>query len=185
MVLKICFTGHRPNNPIMGGYNFHSDKNKMIQEEIFKKVTEVIRVKSMSEDIEAILFFYGGAIGFDQLAFDVLQKQFSGVENIYHIIAVPFENQPAKWLIYDRERYQKQLELADKIVYVDRDTSYAKVTGVGEYRSYKLHDRNKFMVKSTQIVIACYDGHSSGGTASCIKYAMEHNKEIHYLGGWF
>ena len=40
-----------------------------------------------------------------------------------------------------------------------------------------MQTRNEWMVDKADVVIACFDG-TNGGTANCVNYAREKNKEL-------
>ena len=40
--MRIAFTGHRPNNKYMGGYDYNSDKNRIIYSYIYNSVLNTI-----------------------------------------------------------------------------------------------------------------------------------------------
>lgn len=65
----------------------------------------------------------------------------------------------------DRKLYSQVSANAFQIIEVDPSLSYP---GVWVY-----HNRNKYMVDHADILIAVWNGSSSGGTASCVKYARQ------------
>ena len=156
------FTGHRPNNKHMFGYDLKHPSYKPIIE----KTTEVIEMVITREGITR--FCSGGAIGFDTISFWCVHKLKEKYSHIKNIVAVPFKNQPIKWNENDKKWYRKMLELADGVIYVDELEEYkVKDVPIGEYHVAKMSQRNKFMVNTTKITIAFSDG-SKGGTANCL-----------------
>ena len=176
MEYTICFTGHRPNK--LGGYNWNSIKNqkimKVLKDYIYKNVLTNLKTT------DKLRFICGGALGFDQMSFEVCHKikQYSLIP-ISIEIAVPFKNQSSKWFKKeDVNRQNNQVNKADKITYVDTLDNYIKCkTPCGEYNPIKLEYRNRYMVDNSNEIIAYFDG-SAGGTYNCIKYAKNKNKII-------
>ena len=177
--MNISWTGHRPNNKNMGGYDWNSSKNKIIRHMMYMKVMEIIASSSDRE----FRFISGGALGVDQFAFSVVDEQIKKVDTniitIINEIAVPFKDQPNSWFKQeDKDRYNLQLSKADVVTYVDETDGYIKMTTPqGRYNPYKLQIRNEYMVDNADIVIAVWDG-SKGGTCNCVNYAKKIGKKI-------
>jgi uncharacterized phage-like protein YoqJ len=107
-MIRISFTGHRPNNKNMGGYDWCSTKNKKIRERIYHEVANIMN----STREEEFHFISGGALGVDQFAFDVVNEikyntlKLNNVK-IMNEIAVPFKDQPNAWFKQeDKNRYK-------------------------------------------------------------------------------
>lgn len=177
-MLKISFTGHRPNK--LGGYQWGNKIQKEVRKEIEKNILDIIERTEEKE----IVFYSGGAIGVDQIAFEVVDglKEVIWFINeditIKNNIAIPFKDQDRLWRINDKERYKSQKKRADNVIYVDTEKGY-EVSGTeeGKYDVRKMQKRNEYMVDNSDILIAVFDG-SKSGTKNCIDYAKEHNKEI-------
>ena len=176
--MDICFTGHRPNK--LGGYDWRSPKNKEIMNRIRKTVTDLIN----SSDDREFTFFCGGALGVDQMAFEIVryirdQELKLNPVSISLILAMPFEKQDNNWFKQDdKDRLKKQRREADQVVLVDAltDYKYDRVP-IGEYHPAKMQLRNEFMVDNSDVVIAVWDG-SKGGTGNCVKYAEKNGRRI-------
>lgn len=177
-MLKISFTGHRPNK--LGGYQWGNKIQKEVSKEIEKNILDIIERTEEKE----IVFYSGGAIGVDQIAFEVVD---SLKEVIWFIdeditiknnIAIPFKDQDRLWRINDKERYKSQKKRADNVIYVDTEKGYETYGAEeGKYDVRKMQKRNEYMVDNSDILIAIFDG-SKSGTKNCIDYAKKHNKEI-------
>lgn len=172
----ICFTGHRPNK-LNNCYNLTDEQSKYISRKLEPVLIDLIE----DEGIER--FISGGAIGFDQIAFWTVQglkkKRYPSIVNI---VAVPFKNQPIKWLDKEIQHwYKKMLDTADEAVYVDELPLY-RVEGVpiGEYHVAKMQKRNEYMVDKSRIVLAAWDG-SKGGTGNCCRYTRKVGKTLYTL----
>ena len=171
----VCFTGHRPNK--LGGYDWDSPKNQQIMNRLRETILEIMN-KYPNEDFK---FICGGALGVDQMAFEIVSYgiQFSNSRKYILELAIPFENQPIKWFNKtDINRYNGQKEEADIVTYVDKLDNY-KIKGYAEdiYYPAKMQKRNEYMVDNSDIVIAVWDG-TKGGTYNCVQYAKKKNKEI-------
>jgi uncharacterized phage-like protein YoqJ len=180
-MINISFTGHRPSNKNLGGYDWNSNKNKKIMLRLLAAIEGIVEELNESQEDNEINFIGGGALGIDQMAIHIVE---TAIKDYYDLwitteIAVPFKNQSVKW--YNRTdviRYEKQLEEADLVTYVDTLDKY-KIKGYeeGKYYPAKMQKRNEYMVDKSDIVIAVWDG-SNGGTGNCVKYARKLHKEI-------
>lgn len=168
-MLRISFTGHRPDK--LGGYDWNTPKNKAIMKALSDKIYEV----SGEEDID---FICGGALGIDQMAFDICKKFRDTDYGVTIEVAIPFSKQACKWIYENVKTYEIQLSQADKCTYVDRLDDY-KIKGYEEdiYYPAKMQKRNEYMVDNSDVIIAVWDG-TSGGTANCVKYAKKLGKKI-------
>lgn len=172
-MVKVCFTGHRPNK--LGGYDWNSYKNIKIMQELKK---EIIKVIEANKDKET-LFICGGALGIDQMAFEICHKLKTKYNNIKLEVAIPFKNQPNNWFNKDDvKKYKEQLEKADTVTYVDKIEEY-KIKGYSEdaYYPAKMQKRNEYMVDNSEFVIAVWDG-TRGGTANCVRYSKKLGRDI-------
>lgn len=165
----VCFTGHRPNK-LPGGYDYNSDKNKELSFVLENKILELLE-KGYEH------FICGGALGVDQIAFEVLCSLRDTGCNISIEIAIPFKNQTGNWMQSSKDLYNSQLTRADKLTFVDEIYNYNKNFEIGVYHPAKMEMRNRYMVDNSDIVIAVHDG-TKGGTYNCISYAKKMNKEI-------
>lgn len=169
--MKVAFTGSRASK--LAGY----DANHY---ESFKA--------EMAMQLEALYqlgyneFISGGAQGFDQLAFwcvDELKKKHPEVRNIVHI---PFRGQERQWRtigLFGQNEYKAMLNKADEVVYL-QDELFEKREIVNA-----LMERNHSMVNASDLVVALYANDdwktASGGTAECMRYASNANKEIYQI----
>ena len=180
-MLTIAFSGHRPNNKSMGGYDWHSPKNELIMKKLKFTIVNLINCKEEKE----VTFITGGALGIDQMAFDIVEgiKLNPSIQlkyiNIKQILAMPFKNQDAKWFNpLDIDELKHEQCVADEVVLVDKLDRY-KIKGYQEdiYYPAKMQKRNEWMIDNCDILIAVWDG-SRGGTCNCVKYCKKQNKEI-------
>lgn len=175
-MLKISFTGHRPDK--LGGYDWNSEKNKKIRDKLRETIIEIM-AKSEEKQFH---FISGGALGIDQFAFYVVDSiaDNSDLDRICFIneLAIPFSSQACKWQYESAKIYEKQKSIADICTYVDRLDKY-KIKGYEEDKYYpaKMQKRNEYMVDNADIVIAVWDG-TKGGTCNCVRYAKKLGKDI-------
>ena len=172
--MKVCFTGHRPDK--LGGYDLNSPKNLAIKEAIKAEVIQIVEDYRGHE----ITFIFGGALGFDQIAFDVcFELKMSKFPFIQLEIAVPFRFQYLKWIEPSCRKYFNQLSVADKITYVDLIPQY-QVRGIlpDKYHPAKMQKRNEYMVDISDIVIGGWNGDRKGGTFNCLRYAWKEKKVV-------
>lgn len=174
---RIAFTGHRPDK--LGGYDWSSPVNRKIGLAMKKAILKEIR--SVQEtDFE---FYFGGALGADQMAFEIVDfiAQQHPELNITKVLCVPFKDQPIKWVTSSKEKYLEQLEKAEKVVYVDKEEGYHMNFPDGTYHPAKMLKRNEYMVDHCQTLIAIYNGDVGGGTFRCVEYAKKKGVNIVYV----
>jgi ribA/ribD-fused uncharacterized protein len=166
--VNVCFTGHRPDK--LGGYDWSNPVNQKIMARLKQMVSALLN------KYEKIRFICGGALGIDQMAFDICHEL--KCDGMTLELAMPFEKQDAVWLAESKEVLKSQRQRADMVTLVDTIDRY-KVSGtkVGEYNRYKLHQRNHYMVDNADLVIAVWDG-TAGGTGECVSYARKQGKSI-------
>lgn len=169
MIKTVCFTGHRPSK-LPGGYDYNSIKNKELSYELEKEILTVI-------EKGATHFICGGALGIDQIAFNILNDLRNNGCDITIEIAIPFKLQYSNWVEESKKIYFEQLKLANKLTFVDEIEKYNRNFPIEIYHPMKMEQRNRYMVDNADIVIAVWDG-TNGGTHNCIKYAKKKEKPI-------
>lgn len=125
-------------------------------------------------------FISGGAQGFDQCAFRVvnaLKKHYpdAGIKNILYL---PCKNQAGKWGdtgLFGKSEYEKMLKAADEIRYIS-----------DEYTNRCLIERNHAMVDDSDAVIGLFSDETyeklySSGTAECLNYAKDKGIDIYQI----
>lgn len=154
---RICFTGHRPNH-LPWGHNENCDLC-----ETFKTKLNFLLKECIEFGYET--FISGVALGFDTIACETVLNLKQKYPYIDLNLAIPCRNQSERWGIEDKTRYNNLLESANPI-YVSE-----------EYFKGCFNKRNRFMVDSCDLVVACFNG-QNGGTKSTINYALKKNKNI-------
>lgn len=82
--------------------------------------------------------------------------------------AIPFWGQDLLWPAKAQRRYQKLLDLADRVhVVVDTDSGDPVLNPWFAFQA-----RNEWMVDHCDLVLALWDG-SKGGTGNCVSYAKK------------
>jgi uncharacterized phage-like protein YoqJ len=191
-MIKVSFTGHRPKQ-LFGTYDTDNPKAKLLASKLLETIESLIINR------EADTFITGGALGADQIAYICVHHLKKKHPHIKNILAIPYKKQPKGWkeqlekakknnwkntvseLEKTVHRYQRMVELADEVVYVDEIPKYQprtmKKEEIGEHSNAKLQLRNIYMVDHSEIVVAVFDG-KKGGTYNCVEAAKKRKKEI-------
>ncbi len=153
-----CFTGHRPQK-LPWGY----DENDL----------RCIKFKNrLALTIEAVYesgirhFICGMALGCDMYCAEAVIELRRRKGDITLEAAVPYDGQDEAWNAVNRKRYRDILMECDSTVLLS-----------DSYTPSCMMKRNRYMVDSSSILIACYDG-KSGGTQNTVNYAIEKDLEI-------
>lgn len=164
--MKIAFTGHRPNKL---GYDY--DLTSYLVLAIKAKIIDILQYKGVifydipfaHNDMTLII---GMALGIDTLVAKIAIEY-----NIPFIAAIPCIGQESKWPKKSQDIYHNILsnKLCTKVLLSNKP-----------YDSTCMQNRNEWMVLKSDLLIAVWDK-SSGGTANCVKYAIEQKKEIIYI----
>lgn len=170
----VCFTGRRPK--YLFGYN--DDKSYLKLMSYMYDIVKNVYNKGYRN------FITGGAQGFDQLMFRVVNKlkKDNPDTNIKNILYLPCKEQSSKWGregLFGSDNYDKMLKAADDIYYVS-DT----------YTNTCLMDRNRAMIDNSSLVIALYDDENwynekrirnTSGTLNALNYAKDNDKHIYQV----
>jgi len=172
--MRVAFTGHRPDK--LGGYDLNSPYNLKLKGRIKDLVKKVIGL-SKHDSYE---FYVGGALGVDTIAFDIcreLKEELEEEVKIRAVLCIPFEGFEGFWRQESKDKLKECIDVADDFVIVNLLEDY--------YTSnikYTYQKRNEFMVDHCDLLIAVYDGHSSGGTKNCVDYAKRIERRILTIG---
>ena len=190
-MVTTCFTGHRPQD--LYGFDWKNKKNKELLLIIRDTICNFINSFDRNEEFT---FIHGGALGIDQMTFEVLYKLKNTVykdRKIYLHLAIPFNGYHSKWknkLPHDYERFLKHLNKADKVIYVDTLEKYTFPTnGLTEYTiaAIKNNQRNSYMLDKSNWLISFFideylyvkdrnNKEIRSGTKNCVKESIK--KEI-------
>ena len=112
----------------------------------------------------------GMALGWDQaLATAAVEL------NIPFVAAVPFVGQDHVWGAEAQSRYRALLDKAEHV----------EIVCEGGFATHKYHERDKWMVDNSDVVLALWNGQKHGGTYSTVKYAWKVNREVvNVWDGW-
>ncbi len=148
-----CFTGHRP-------------------EALFKDEDEytvynyiLIAVKDAVLD-GYTQFMCGGCRGGDILFGEAVNELKKTNDNIRLICVLPYRGQAEGWPGSDRNRYADLLDAADDVICLH-----------DEYSKGCMHQRNRYMVDRSSLLIAAYNG-TKGGTEFTVNYAKKQGLRI-------
>lgn len=156
-----CFTGHRPNK--LGGYK--PSENKELLWRLREVIIDHIENKGVS------VFITGMALGIDTWAARIVIKLKETLYPHLHLVAaIPCKGQESRWLKESQEEYEWILDRCDDVYYVSNEP----------YTYSCMQDRNEYMVDNSDYVIAVWNM-TAGGTANCVGYAVEKDKEIFYI----
>ena len=141
-----CFTGHRGMS-------------------IAEKKTACECVTHLIEDLYNRgyrHFITGGAIGFDTVAaVCVVSARDTKYPDITLTLAIPCPDQTLKWSEKDKRNYNRIMMCANESVLLSP-----------EYTPYCMHQRNRWMVDNSSVVIA-YCHSEKGGSYSTLTYAKK------------
>lgn len=149
--LSCAFTGHRE---IKENFNL-----KLLEETVKRFIEEGIT-----------RFYCGMAIGFDMIAADVVLKEKEKNKNVELIACIPCPEQSKYFSPEDKEKYQRILSLCDG----------KEILSEHYYKGCML-TRDRYMVDSSDRVLAYLNHTEDGGTAYTVSYAEQKNKDIYIL----
>lgn len=161
IIRSVAFTGYRPEKlPYLNDLN--CPESKALYKALYDEVDRLIQKGYM-------FFLTGGALGCDLLAAEAvisLKKKYGRRKNIAHELCLPCYDHNAKWS--DRDKMRLEEVRKSSIV------TYVSETG---YYNGCMQKRNKYMVDTSSVLIAVYDG-VSGGTKNTVEYAQKKNKKL-------
>lgn len=152
-ITACSFTGHRPEKLPWG-----SNERDPGCVELKGRIDDAVR---HARKLGARHFICGMAKGSDMYfaeAVITLRDEYTGITLE---AAVPHEGQSKGWADADRERYDYILHQCDSITLVSR-----------AYTPGCMQRRNEYMVRSSQILIAVFNG-TPGGTLQTVSYAKK------------
>lgn len=158
--LSCCFTGYRPEK---FPFSFEKDTGEV---NVFENKLYSTVFSLASEGVTR--FYCGMAEGFDIVSAEVVLDLREGIKNtsVELIAVVPFKHQAERFSHHWKERYDKILEAADKVIILS-----------DKYFTGCFAKRNCYMVDNSDIVVTYFDG-KAGGTGSTLNYAKRQGKRI-------
>lgn len=158
-ICKTCaFTGYRPSK-MPWGYD-ETDARCVEFRFRLREALEYLIGQGYTD------FLSGGALGFDQMAAEMMLSLRERYPWVRLIMVIPFDGQADKWSQEQRERWLSIIEASDKVIHISH--SYNK--GV-------FFRRNHYMVDHADLLLAAYDG-QPGGTAGTVAYARRHGVRV-------
>jgi len=157
--MKVAVTGHRPNK--LWGYEYSHPK--------YVALGWALRNTLISLQADHIIS--GMALGVDTIfALVGLKLKSNAMPNLTIECAIPCTNHSSKWLKTSVDLYDSIIKRSDLITYVTQEP----------YTMSCMQRRNEYMVDNCDVLIAVWDG-TPGGTANCVKYAIEKGIQIQYI----
>lgn len=158
--VSVAFTGYRPSKlPYLNDLNSHEARAlyQAIYDEFERLVIRDYR-----------FFLTGGALGCDLLAAEAavaLKKKYYK-KHIVHELCIPCYDHDAKWEEKDKRRIE-EIKKSSIVTYVSDS----------EYFNGCMQKRNRYMVDTSSVLVAVYDG-IKGGTKNTVEYAQKQNKKL-------
>jgi len=115
-------------------------------------VKEVIREKLHQYEADAVVT--GMALGFDMLVAEVCLE-----ETIPFVAAIPCKDQTKLWPPHEKIRWTELMKKAWKY----------KIVSPGPFETWKLFERNRWIVDRSNIMLSYWNGVPKGGTAATVK----------------
>lgn len=156
-----AFTGYR-SHKLPFGHNLNDPVAVALRNALYYEYERLIR------DYGFRYFLTGGAEGSDLMAAEVileLKKKYKDL-GVRHFLCLPCKNHDKKWRQEDK----------DRLAVIAKKSHVFYITE-GEYTSGCMQKRNRYMVSTSCVLLAVYDG-KSGGTYNTIEYARKCARKI-------
>ncbi|MEF9972858.1 MAG: SLOG family protein [Clostridia bacterium] len=154
-----CFTGSRPQN-LPFGFDEQHPACVRLKQLLWQEIQALIAEKNV------VHFISGMALGVDQWAAEAVLSLKKVYPHITLESAIPCESQAVKWKNAQQARY---FEIAS---HCDKETMLQR-----QYTPDCMQKRNRYMVDSSQFVLAVWAGRP-GGTGSTVRYARQLGRRI-------
>ena len=158
---SVAFTGYRPKKLSFGSDLSHPDAVRLranLRTEYERLIKRGFRQ-----------FLTGGALGCDMMAAEIvleLKQHYGSNSGIMHVLCMPCFDYYAGWSSENKERLQKI-----------RENSLSFYVSERPYFNGCMQKRNRYMVDTSRVLLAVYDG-QSGGTHSTMEYAKSKNRKV-------
>ena len=157
-VKKCCFSGHRPEK-----MPFYDNRNSY-DFLIFKKALEHAIQDAINSGYR--YFITGMARGMDLWSAQTVIAFRRAYGDIKLEAAIPYEGLEKDWSRADRLAFNEVRSMCD-----------SEIVFAPQYMQGLMHQRNRYMVDASGVLIAAYNG-SPGGTRSTLLYALRQGLEI-------
>lgn len=154
----VCFTGYRPDK-LSWGYNEKDEKCHTFCDVIDSLIGRAV-LKGYRH------FVSGMALGVDTICAEAVLKIKAQTPEVILEAAVPCRGQENLWPETQKKRYLNLLDSCDEVSVLSP-----------RYSSDCMLKRNRYMVDSSDVVIAVYDG-KAGGTKQTLEYALKQGKKV-------
>lgn len=154
-----CFTGHRPQK-LPWGFNESQPQCKNLKKRLAVEIENAIKSGYHT-------FWCGMALGFDLMCAETILQLKKTYPHIKLFGALPCKNQEKLWQAAQQKRYRKILLQLDGVRCVFDEYNGAEC----------MHERNEFMINSSSLVIALFNG-KAGGTKKTLEYAEKQGCKI-------
>ena len=158
---SVAFTGYRPKKLPFGSDLAHPDAIRLranLKTEYQKLIRRGFRQ-----------FLTGGALGCDMMAAEVIleiKAELPRRMKISHWLCMPCLDYTAKWNSADKERLEN----------IKKQSIFFYVSDSPYYNGC-MQKRNRYMVDTSRVLVAVYDG-QSGGTKNTVEYAKSKNRKV-------
>lgn len=146
-----CFTGHRPDK-LPWGLDENSAECRKLRIQIAIQL-EALHSAGIAH------FISGMALGCDLLFAEAVLAMREEYDDVTLEAAIPCDSQANSWPEEQKERYNAILSSCDTVTFVQH-----------QYTPGCMLRRNRYMVDSSSVLLACFNG-SSGGTMNTLLYA--------------
>ena len=154
-ICKACaFTGYRPSK-MPWGYD-ETDARCVEFRFRLREALEYLIGQGYTD------FMSGGALGFDQMASEMVLSLREKYPWVRLIMVIPFDGQADKWSREQRGRWLEIIEASDRVIRISH-----------EYDKGVFFKRNHYLVENADLLLAAFDG-QPGGTAGTVAYARRH-----------
>lgn len=152
----ISLTGHRPDK--LAGYDMTDDYYNRLRQRLIRIIERSLAQYPIVE------CHSGMALGADTVWAEAIIacRDKYGKDRVPFVAEIPDYNQPGRWPKESRDKWSELMQHADRV------NRYAP-QNKGKSYAYILNQRNIGMITACDILIAIYDGVSSGGTANGVR----------------
>jgi len=161
---SISLTGHRPS--VLDGYDLSTAFYRELEDGLHR-IAERALERSGSVQLHS-----GMALGADTVwSKAALRLRDEHPDEVYFVAEVPVMTQPDRWIgKRDKALWQEHVDSADVL------RIYGESYSVGF-----LHARNQGMIEAADLLLAVWNGSTTGGTAGAVAYAKRIGKRTHRI----